>query len=735
MVLRPITDKNAPPQETLEGTVERVTFHSEESGFCVLRVKCAGVRDVTTVVGTLPNVVPGEMITAQGAWVMSKDHGRQFKSEKLETQPPESLKGIERFLGSGLIKGIGPVYAAKLVEKFGKGVFDIIENRSAVLEQIEGIGPIRRLRIKESWKQTKTIRAIMSFLMAHGVSTARAFRIYKTYGDEAIQLVREDPYRLSRDIRGIGFKSADQIAMHLGIEKDSDIRARAGVEHILREVTTEGHCAFLRADLVVRAAEILDISDEIIQSAIDYGVENKRLVTWVDPLAGGEYIYLCTLFEAEVSLSATLLTLSEGRHPFHTNALEAAVDWSEKQMGIQFDPAQKQAVTQAMLSKVLVITGGPGVGKTTIIQAVKLLFEAKKLTIVMCAPTGRAAKRMFETTGNQAKTIHRLLGFDPKKGGFIHNERNPLEGDVFIVDEASMLDLQLAWSLIRSIPKKAVLVLVGDVNQLPSVGPGSVLSDIIESEAIAVCSLTKVFRQAAQSDIICNAHRINQGLMPVFKEKGHAADCFMAVANEPEDGVEKIIRLIRDAIPQRFGMDPRSDVQVLCPMRRGVLGSQNLNAVIQQAVNGRSKAIERFGYRFAVGDKVMQTENDYDKDVFNGDIGMIHAINTEEQELTVTYDDRRVSYDFMELDEIVPAYAITIHKSQGSEYPCVIMPVHTQHYVMLQRNLIYTGLTRGRRLVVLVGTAKALSIAVKRQDSRKRITFLRYRLSYARARS
>jgi exodeoxyribonuclease V alpha subunit len=706
--------------------VERITFHSEETGFCVLRVKVRGQRQLQTVVGCLPDVVVGEWLRAEGQWTMNREHGRQFKAETLETLPPDSIDGITRFLGSGLIKGIGPVYAGKLVERFGKDIFDIIENRSAVLEKVEGIGPKRRKLIKESWNETRAVRSIMAFLLSHGVSTNRAFRIFKTYGDNAIKQVRDDPYCLARDIRGIGFKSADKIAQSVGIAKDSDLRARAGVEYVLQEITGEGHCAYPRRGLIDKAEEILEVDETIISRAIDHGIETSRLKTGMwqqEPI-----IYLATLYHCEKLLAQMLNELASRKHPCPEFDVEKAIEWSENKIGLELAAAQREAIRVMVRSKVSVVTGGPGVGKTTLINSLLRILLAKRMRVVLCAPTGRAAKRMAETTGCEASTIHRLLAFDPRQGRFRHDENHPLEGDVFVVDETSMIDLPLACSLVRAIPKRAALVLVGDIDQLPSVGPGMVLRDIIESDRFPVCHLTHVFRQAEGSDIIRSAHQINHGQMPYFGEKNSNSDFFFAEADEPEQAEDLILRMVSERIPQRFGFDPIRDIQVLTPMRRGILGSQNLNARLQEVLNPAQSRIGMFGVLYHAGDKVMQLENNYDKEVFNGDMGHVVSIQHETRELTVDFDGRKVVYDFLELDELVPSYAITIHKSQGSEYPCVVIPVHTQHYIMLQRNLLYTAVTRGKKLVVLVGSKKAVSLSVRRKDAHVRITTLQERL-------
>ena len=721
--------------EPVSGLVDRVTYHSEETGFAVLRVQARGHRDVITVVGTLPSVTPGEWIDAAGEWIVDRKHGQQFKANTITTTQPDTLEGIEKYLGSGLIRGIGPVYAAKLVKKFGKGVFDIIENSSALLERVEGIGPMRRASIKTAWNEQKSVREIMTFLFSHGVSTGRAFRIYKAYGEGAIDKVRMDPYCLARDIHGIGFQTADTIAASLGIPRDSDLRARAGIEYVLQQLTDEGHCAYPRPQLCEAAVRILDIPEVIVEAALTHLIAERRIVP--SDIPGREdLVCLASLDYAEHQLAKHMQQLAQGAHPCPGIDAAKALEWVQAQIALTLDEAQAIAVKSALNSKITVITGGPGVGKTTLIRALLKIFRARRQKVVLCAPTGRAAKRISETTGGEAKTIHRLLIYDPKRGQFKHDAQHPLGGDVFIVDEASMIDLPLAYQLVRAIPARAALIMVGDVDQLPSVGPGCVLRDIIDSGAVPVTRLTHIFRQAAQSAIVTNAHRVNEGLMPELpagkSSADDASDFYFVEAQDVEKAARMVVRLVTESIPKRFGFKPREDIQVLTPMQRGELGARNLNVLLQQALNPRGEAIERFGWTYRVGDKVMQLENDYDKDVFNGDIGRIVAIDEEDRSLKIRFDDRVIAYDFREVDELSLSYATTIHKSQGSEYPCVVVPLHTQHFVLLQRNLLYTAITRGRKLVVLVGSQKALSMAVGRAEAHSRITTLKERLAEAR---
>jgi exodeoxyribonuclease V alpha subunit len=729
----------ATESEQIAGLVERVTFHNDESGFCVLRLKARGHRELVTVVGTLPEVRAGEWLEAQGRWIVNKEYGQQFQAEILRTMPPTTVEGIEKYLASGMIKGIGPVLAGRIVKVYKERTFEIIDANPHSLTYVNGIGPTRKKTISEAWAQQKAIREIMVFLHGHKVSTSRAFRIFKAYGNEAIEKVRGDPYRLARDIQGIGFKTADVIAESVGIAQQSDLRARAGVEHVLLQLTEEGHCGYGRDELVAMAAALLEIPEEIIRTAVEHLLQEKRIIArTLDADAGPvPAVFLGNLDLAEKNLAASLIARQAGKHPCPEIDLEKALAWVEGQTGLQLAAQQRQAIELACRSKVLVITGGPGVGKTTIINSIVKIMRAKRLQVRMAAPTGRAAKRMAEATGCEAKTIHRLLVFDPKTFQFKHNAKNLLDGDVFIIDETSMLDITLAWQLVRAIPPHAGVILVGDVDQLPSVGPGCVLRDIIDSGQVPVCQLTEVFRQAARSAIVTNAHRINQGEMPFFPlekvESPGSTDFYFVEVADPDKAVDMLRRMMCEHIPQKFGFDRIDDIQVLSPMQRGVLGCRNLNTVLQEALNPTGPAIQRYGWTFRVGDKVMQIVNDYDKDVFNGDIGRVAKIDEVEQEMTVRFEDRPVKYDFNELDELHLSYATTVHKSQGSEYPVVVLPVHTQHYMMLQRNLLYTAITRSRKLVVLVGTRKALAIAIRNVDARRRVTLLKQRLQASHA--
>ena len=706
-------------REVLAGLVERVTFHNAENGFCVLRIKARGHRDLVTVVGHSAIISAGEWITASGEWVNDRSHGQQFKTHFLRTSAPTSVDGIEKYLGSGMVRGIGPVYAKKMVKAFGEKVFDIIEAEPDRLREVTGIGPVRAKRITSAWVEQKIVREIMVFLHTHGVGTARAVRIFKTYGSDAVQVMTENPYRLARDIRGIGFKTADAIALKLGIEKTAMIRIRAGISYALTKAMEQGHCGLPTEELGPLAVELLEVPQALVLTALELELAEGTVIA--DVVGETACIFLAGLYRAEQLIAERLLSVAGGRAPWPSIDADKALLWIEQKTGLTLAASQIAAIRQALLSKVLVITGGPGVGKTTIVNAILRILAAKGVTLLLCAPTGRAAKRMTEATGFEAKTIHRLLEVDPMGGGFKRNAENPLECDLLVVDETSMVDVMLMQALMKAIPDHAGLLIVGDIDQLPSVGPGQVLADIITSEAVPVVRLTEVFRQAAQSRIITSAHKINQGLLPDLSRPEGESDFYFVQADDPETAVARIVDLVKSRIPQRFGLDPIRDIQVLCPMNRGGVGARSLNIELQAALNpAGARKVDRFGWTFAPGDKVMQIENDYEKEVYNGDIGYIDDVDAEGGELTASFDGRAVTYGFGELDTLVPAYAATIHKSQGSEYPAVVIPVLTQHYTMLQRNLLYTGVTRGKKLVVLVGQKKAVAIAARNASARRR---------------
>jgi exodeoxyribonuclease V alpha subunit len=706
-------------QEVLAGLVERVTYHNAENGFCVLRAKARGHRDAVTVVGHAATIAAGEWVTASGEWVNDRTHGQQFKARFLRTSPPTSADGIEKYLSSGMIRGVGPVYAKKLVRAFGEKVFDVIEATPDRLREVDGIGPVRAASILAAWAEQKAVREIMVFLHSHGVGTARAVRIFKTYGADAIQVMTENPYRLARDIRGIGFKTADAIAMKLGIEKAAMVRVRAGISYALTEAMDEGHCGLPTEELIPLAEKLLEVPQELIRTALDLELEEGTVVA--DQVGETPCVFLAGLHRAERTIAERLTRLSNGALPWPRIDPDKAMPWVAKRVGLALAESQVAAIRLALISKVLVMTGGPGVGKTTIVKAILRILSAKGVTLLLCAPTGRAAKRMSEATGFEARTIHRLLEVDPKGGGFKRDDDHPLECDLLVVDEASMVDVVLMQALIKAVPDKTAFLIVGDIDQLPSVGPGQVLADVISSGALPVVRLTEVFRQAAQSRIITGAHRINQGSIPDLSPPENESDFYFVQADDPEAAVARIIELVKTRIPRRFGLDPIRDIQVLCPMNRGSVGARSLNIELQAALNpAGERKVERFGWTFARGDKVMQIENDYDKEVYNGDIGFIEDVEPDAGEIVASFDGRSVTYGFGELDMLAPAYAATIHKSQGSEYPAVVIPVMTQHYAMLQRNLLYTGVTRGKRLVVLVGQKKAIAIAVRNISGRRR---------------
>lgn len=724
----PPPPRTGPHPETVSGLIERVTFHNEENGFAVLKVKARGHRDLVTVVGSLATVSAGEWLTAEGRWVQDREFGQQFRAELLKSSAPTTREGIEKYLGSGMVKGIGPVYARKLVEQFGEKIFEVIENRSGDLQKVEGIGPKRRQIIKAAWAEQKVVREIMVFLHSQGVSTSRAVRIYKTYGENAVEKVRANPYALAEDIHGIGFKTADEIAQRIGIPYDSLLRACAGLNHVLGEAMADGHCALPLEVLKEQAAKLLAVEARIVDAAFAKNIAESQLAR--ESFGGGELVFLPALQRAEAEIAERIRALAAAPAMYPPIHFEKAVEWCREKTGKELAPSQREALRQALQSRFLVITGGPGVGKTTLLNAALKILCAKKVRCLLCAPTGRAARRLSEATGLEARTIHRMIEAQPG-GRFGRNEHNPLECDLLVVDETSMVDVPLMARLLRALPESSALLLVGDVDQLPSVGPGMVLRDLIDSKVAPVVRLTEVFRQAAHSRIITNAHRLNQGLAPDYAPAEADSDFHFIEREEPERIAETLVEVVKKRIPQRFGLEAIREAQVLCPMNRGSLGVRELNLRLQQELNPARPGepwVEKFGWQFRLRDKVIQTQNDYDKDVFNGDIGQVTKIDPEERELTVQFDNRDVAYDFGEMDELALAYGITIHRSQGSEFPAVIIPLATQQYMLLQRNLIYTAVTRGKKLVVLIGQKKAVAIAVRNNGADRRFGALLARL-------
>ncbi len=733
------------PKTTIEGAVDRVVYSNEENAWTVVRLAIRGQGEVTAV-GNLLGVQPGESLRLTGGWVRDRKWGKQFKADSYLTVKPSTFTGIEKYLASGLVHGIGKELARRLVQHFGLDTLEVIDRAPGRLAEVSGIGKVRIERITKAWREQREIRDVMVFLQSHGVSTTYAIKIYKLYGGEAVARVRENPYRLARDVRGIGFKSADRIARHFEIAADSPQRAAAGVVHVLRLAADRGHVFLPRQRLLTDASELLEIAAEIVRPALDSLVEDGELASVTLPAvaddagvvptapagggapAPGAAIYLKPLEVAERGAAELFRSLTAQRSLELTIDVERAIEWFEASEKIELAWQQRQALRHAMGCKVMVLTGGPGTGKTTLIKSMVRILSAKGLRIQLAAPTGRAAKRLSEATAAAAGTVHRLLEYNPRHRVFSRDADNPLATDLLIVDEASMLDITLTYHLLKAVPPAARLILVGDVDQLPSIGPGRVLADVIESGAVEVVRLTEIFRQALNSLIITNAHRVRIGEKPVLRPAADDGDFFFFERDQPEAILGTVKRLIGERLPRGFSFDPRRDIQVLTPMRRGLLGATNLNAELQALLNPHGVGITRAGRLLRTGDRVMQVRNNYDLEVWNGDIGRVGNIDYDDDRVTVDFDGRLVDYDFLELDELTLAYACSIHKSQGSEYPCVVIPLHTQHYALLQRNLLYTALTRGRRLVIIVGSTKALEIAVGTETSTRRSTLLARRL-------
>lgn len=714
---------------TLEGSIERISFHNEENHFTIARLKVKGERDTIPVIGQLFSVTPGEVLKISGYFEQHPKYGRQIRIESYESLIPATLPGIEKYLGSGLVRGIGPETAKRIVKQFGLKTLEIIEQDIRQLSKVEGVGPKRITQIKEAWKEQKEIRHIMIFLQGYGVSTGLATKIFKTYGQQAVSRMRENPYGLAADIFGVGFLTADRIAQKMGMEKDAPARLQAGLTYILQQKSEEGQVCLPEEELVKEASRQLEVEPGQLQPVLRELVQKKQLRTQRGE-AGSVYVFLPYLDLSEEGISQRMRVLLQNKAKTE-GPPEDIISRVERTLRLTLSGQQKEAVGKALSQKLLIITGGPGTGKTTIIRSILEIFKQWDRKCVLMAPTGRAAKRLSEVTHYPATTIHRGLGYNPKMGGFQKNEEHPLPADLVVIDEASMVDTYLMFNLLKAVPDQAVLILVGDVFQLPSVGPGNVLSDFIQSEMVPVVQLNRIFRQEEGSLIVVNAHRIHQGDMPILaKEDGSKKqDFYFLDQEEPEKAARWILELVQDRLPKRYGFDPLQDIQVLTPMYKGGVGAENLNQFLQQHLNPDPRSVRRGTRLFKVGDKVMQLRNNYDKDVFNGDIGRLVKIDQENQEVLVNFDGRFVVYDFPELDDLVLAYAISVHKSQGNEYPAVILPVMIQHFILLQRNLIYTAVTRAKRVVVLVGTKKALAIGIKNNKPQLRYSFLKERLT------
>ena len=718
--------------ETVDGTVKSVVFRNDETGFTILHVTPAetdgafrlAAREIT-VLGTCAAAWEGEELHATGEWVDDPVRGRQFKAKSVECIPPKSVEGVRRYLASGLIRGIGPVLANRIVDRFGAETIDVLDHHSGRLREIPKVGPKKIASIVQGWREGKGTREVMIFTQTYGISAGKAAKIYRTYGPDSVAIIKRDPYRLCRDIWGIGFATADRIALAVGLPKDSPLRARAAIVFTLRtEADEAGHCWTSEPDLLLHAQELVGISVETLAEALKHELDAGRVVK------EGDRLYLRDLWVAERRVAAKLKDLLASPPAFAPIDPDRAVAWWERKTGFTLAPAQLRAVRASVGSKVSIVTGGPGVGKTTIIRALVEIFQARtgvhKITVQLGAPTGRAAKRMAESTGAPAQTLHRLLKYNPQTNAFTYNEERPLAGDVFIFDEMSMVDIRLMADLVVALPRRATLILVGDTDQLPSVGPGNVLRDLIASQTISTSQLTEIFRQDSSGLIVRNAHHVNAG--EPFETRAGASDFYFVAQDDPAKALDLVLDFMVTRIPRHFHLEPLQDVQVLTPMRRNLLGAENLNAAIQKRLNGTGPGVVRGGMEFRAGDRVMQLRNNYDKDVYNGDVGFVQSVEPAERTLVVLFDGRPVEYRAADLDELTLAYATTIHKSQGSEYPAVIVLLHRQHYMMLQRNLLYTAITRGKKLVLVIGSPWAVKQAIETNVVRARRTSLAERM-------
>ena len=713
--------------ETIFGYIERITFQHPENGFTVAKLQESKKYDLTVLVGDMPSLQVGETVRCEGWWHNDSKHGLQFKVKTYDVQRPATVNGIKKYLGSGLIKGIGPVFAERIVKYYGEKTLDIIDESPDELIEISGIGEKRVNQIKKCWAEQKSIREVMIFLQKYGVSPTFAQKIFKTYRDESIAKIEENPYQLARDIYGIGFKTADNLADKMGIEKTSERRVDAGIEFVLSEMSSDGHSCVPVDTFLEKAVELLEVEKELVEPRLLVSQQEDRIVIGPLPTEEGlkAFVWLKTFHVCENGIVKELQRLTSGVASLRNIDAEKGLVWGQQQLGIELAENQKRAVVNSLLQKIHIITGGPGTGKSTITNVILTVSRQLSDKIMLAAPTGRAAKRMSEITGMEAKTLHSLLQFDFKIGGFKHNRENPLDVDLIIIDEASMIDTVLMYSFLKALPDNCRLILVGDVDQLPSVGPGNVLNDLINSEKIPTTRLTEIFRQAANSQIITNAHRINQGLFPDLKinPKG---DFFFIKEEDTEQLAELISNLVMTRLPKRYGFNAFDDIQVLSPMKRGAVGTHRLNQLLQSRLNPSNDPLVKGGTAFHLKDKVMQIRNNYDKEVFNGDVGRIIKIDRVDQEVWIRFDDREVVYDFTEMDEVVLAYAVSVHKYQGSECPCVVMPIHTSHYNLLFKNLLYTGITRGKKMVVLVGSTKAIYIALQNDQTNARWTGLKF---------
>lgn len=715
--------------ESITGYIERITYQNEENGYTVLQLKCKGMKDCICVVGKFTCISAGETLYCEGAWKNHPSFGRQFEVTSFRVSAPADIIGITKYLGSGLIKGIGPVYAKKIVDHLGMETLKVIEQSPERLKEIKGLGAKKSALIINCWSEQKSVRDVMIFLQGHGVTPAYAQKIFKVYGADCIRIVQENPYQLARDIHGIGFKTADSIASNLGILKDAVIRIDSGIEFTLKSLSEEGHVCYPEIEFLPIAKEILEVNEEMVSHRLEALQEGNRIERFPLIISGEKksHLWFKPFFNAEVGIANELNAIKNSPSLFRSIDTSKALAWVQEKLGMELAKSQLNAVLSSLTTKLLIITGGPGTGKSTITHAILKISEQLTSRILLAAPTGRAAKRMSEITKRPAKTIHSLLEVDFKKGGFKRKRDNPLECDLIIIDESSMIDTLLMYSLLKAIPRTARVIFVGDINQLPSVGPGTVLLDMIRSLQIPVVTLNEIFRQAQGSQIIVNAHKINQGQFPDIHNPA-GSDFFFVEAEEPEDVLKQIVKLVAQKIPAKYGYHAIHDIQVLSPMKRGIVGTENLNTVLQEHLNPQKEALFKAGRKFQIKDKVMQIRNNYQKEIFNGDVGVIVAIDLEDQAVCISFDGREVIYEFSELDEVILAYAVSIHKYQGSECPCVVIPVHTTHFKLLHRNLLYTGVTRGKKLVVVVGTKKALALAVKNDEIKQRHTGLKQAL-------